>query len=147
MNAQQYVLIEKSGTPRTERLKLYDEITFKLEDGTNNWHTRQILGLNTEAQMILFSDAWLPLSDLTRLKLHRQRTLANVIGGSLQGGGASMFLGDAYYTIRNRHGYTDGGMEFGLLNIVVGGAIRKLLGPIKYKLGGHRRLRIVDLTF
>lgn len=145
-SAQLYLLIEKSGNPRTERIKIYDELIFQLQN-EDVWYTRQILGLNADAQLILLGDSWLPLSDLTRIKLKRQHAWANIIGGALQSGGASMILGDAWYTLRNKHQFTDGGFEFGLLNIVVGTGIRALFAPIVHKLGGHIRLRIVDLTF
>lgn len=146
--AQQYLLIEKSGNPRTERIKIYDELTFQLKN-EDIWYTRQILGLNADAQLIQVGDTWLPLSDLTRIKLKRQRAWSNIIGGALQGGGASMILSDLWFTIRNQHYLTDGGWEFGLVNIGVGTLVRSVFSPIKYKLGNkHRhRLRIVDLTF
>lgn len=146
VNAQQYLLIEKAGNPRTERIKIYDELTFQLKD-EDVWYTRQILGLNADAQLIQLGDSWLPLSDITRIHLKRQRAWSNVIGGALQGGGASMILTDLWFTIRNQHFLTEGGWEFGLVNIGVGTLVRSLFSPIKYKLGNRHRLRIVDLTF
>ena len=146
VSAQQYLLIEKAGNPRTERIKIYDELTFQLKD-EDVWYTRQILGLNADAQLIQLGDSWLPLSDITRIHLKRQRAWANVIGGALQGGGASMILTDLWFTIRNQHFLTEGGWEFGLVNIGVGTLVRSLFSPIKYKLGNKHRLRIVDLTF
>ena len=146
ISGQQYLLIEKAGNPRTERIKIYEELTFQLQN-EKIWYTRQILGLNTDAQLILLGDTWLPLSDLTKIKLKRQHAWANIVGGALQGGGASMILGDLWYTLRGQHRLTEGGMEFGLLNIAVGTGIRALFSPIVHKLGTQHRLRIVDLTF
>jgi hypothetical protein len=79
--------------------------------------------------------------------MSNKRVLASIIGGALMGGGASMMLGDAWYTIRGDSKYTQGGLEFGALDIALGAAIRALLGPIKYKLGKKRRLRVIDVTF
>ena len=71
-----------------------------------------------------------------------------VIGGALHGGGASMILGDLYYTlVKNEPKFTQGGMEFGLLNIAVGTVLKSLLGPIKYDLGKKTRLRVIDITY
>ena len=147
IRAQKFLIIERTGTPRTERIAVFDEITFQLREDDKGWYTRQILDLNADAQLVLMGDTWISLSDITRIRLKRKRVLATLIGGALQVGGVSMFLGDLYYNIRGEEKYTQGGMEFGLVNIAVGTAIRTLLGPIKYKLGKKTRLRVIDITF
>lgn len=144
---QQFLIIERTGTPRTERYAIFDEIMFQLKGDDKGWYTRQILDLNTDAQLILTGDTWTPVSDITRIKLKRQRVLSNIIGGALMGGGASMILGDAFYTVRGTPEYTQGGMEFGAINIAAGAAIRALLSPIKYTLGKKTRLRVIDITY
>jgi hypothetical protein len=147
--AQKYVLIEKRGTPRTERIAMYEYMIFQLGDNDNIWYNRQVLGLDANAQMIQLGDAWLPLSDLTRIKLHRERGWVNIIGTALQVGGFSMIMTDVYFTVRNEHEYSEGGWEFGLINIAVGTGLKAALSKIKYRLSvnGRHRLRIVDLTF
>ncbi len=148
LSAQEYLIIERAGRIRTERIAVYDELTFQLKDDDKGWYTRQILDLNADAQLVLLGDTWIPITDITRIFLKRQRTLPNIIGGALQVGGASMILGDLYYSfVKDTPEYTQGGMEFGLLNIVVGTAIRTLLSPIKYTLGRKTRLRVIDITF
>jgi len=145
--AQKYLLIEKRGNPKTERVAVYEYFTFKLK-GDDEWHTRQILGLNADAQLIELGDAWIPISDLTRIKLRRQRGWVNVVGTALQAGGASMLLGDMYSSwILHEPQYTEGGWQWGLVNMAVGTGLKAVLAPIKYHLGGKHRLRIVDLTF
>jgi hypothetical protein len=144
---QKLLLIEKRGTPNTERMELYDELTFQLKDDEVGWYTRQILDMDVNGQMILLGDTWIPIHEIERIKLKRQRALANIVGGALQVGGVSMILGDAWYTIRGRPEYTQGGIEFGFVNIAVGSAIRAIFAPIRYDLGKKRRLRAVDLTF
>ena len=144
---QLQLLIEKSGKPRSERLQLYDELKFKLKDDEVGWYTRPILDMDANGQMILLGDSWIPLTDISRIHLKRQRVIPNVIGGALAGGGATMILGDIWYTLRGNHRFTDGGMEFGLLNIAVGAGLKAALAPIKYRIGGNKRLRVVDLTF
>ncbi|MFZ1678509.1 MAG: hypothetical protein WBP41_13730 [Saprospiraceae bacterium] len=146
-SAQKFLLLERSGTPRTKRFTIYDEITFQLKDDNKGWYTRQILDLNADAQLLLLGDTWIPIADITRLRMSNQRLLATIVGGALQGGGVSMILGDLWYTIRGNPEFTQGGMEFGLLNIAVGTGIRLLLGPIKYKLGKKTRLRVIDVTY
>ncbi len=146
-SAQKFLVIERSGTPRTKRFKIYDEITFQLKDDNKGWYTRQILDLNADAQLLLLGDTWIPIDDITRIRMSNQRLLVTIIGGALQGGGVSMILGDLWYTIRGHPEYTQGGMEFGLLNLAVGTGIRLLFGPIKYKLGKKTRLRVIDVTY
>jgi len=148
VSAQKYLIIERTGTPKTEKLALYDEIKFQLRDDDKGWYTRQIIDLNADAQLMLLGDTWVPVSDLSRIYLKRKRTLPMVVGGALQGGGASMILGDMYYTlVKKEPEYTQGGGEFGLLNIGVGTALKALLGPIKYDLGKKTRLRVIDITY
>ncbi len=146
--SQEYLIIERTGRIRTERIAVYDELTFQLKDDDKGWYTRQILDLNADAQLVLLGDTWIPISDITRIFLKRQRVIPNIIGGALQVGGASMILGDLYYsTVRDAHQYTEGGIEFGLLNILVGTGLKALLSPIKYTLGKKTRLRVIDITF
>jgi hypothetical protein len=59
-----------------------------------------------------------------------------------------MLLGDMYSTlVINEPQRTEGGWEWGLVNMAVGTGLKAVLAPIKYHLGGKHRLRIVDLTF
>jgi len=147
IHGQKYLLIEKRGNPKTERVALYEYFTFQLK-GDEEWHTRQVLGLNANAQLIELGDDWIPVSDLSRIRLRRQRTWVNIVGTALQAGGASMLLGDMYSTlVINEPQRTEGGWEWGLVNMAVGTGLKAVLAPIKYHLGGKHRLRIVDLTF
>lgn len=146
--AQKLLLVERAGNPRTERIQLFDEINFTLKDNDKLWYKRQVLDMDVNGQLILLGDTWIPISDIGRIRLKRQRAWPNIIGGALAGGGASMILGDLWYTVvRDAHQLTEGGMEFGLLNIAVGAGMRAAFAPIKYRLGERRRLRAVDLTF
>ncbi len=145
--SQKFLIIERAGTPKTERIAIFDEITFQFKDDDKGWYTRQITDLNADAQLVLLGDTWIALSEISRIHLKRKRVLATVIGGALQGGGASMVLGDLYYNLRGTPEYTQGGMEFGVVNMIVGTAVRALLEPIKYRLGKKTRLRVIDITF
>ena len=146
-SGQKYLIIEKAGRAKTERLNQFDEITFQLKEDDKGWYTRQILDLNADAQMILLGDVWMPISDIVRIKLKRKRAWASILGGALMGGGASMFLGDVYYTAIGKPQYSEDGMEFGAINMAVGAGVRSLFGPIKYNLGKRVRLRAIDITF
>jgi hypothetical protein len=145
--AQKTLLIERRGSPMTQRIQLYDDLTFKLKDDQVGWYTRTIYDLDANAQLIFLGDSWVSVDDIDRIKLRRQRALPNILGGALQVGGISMFFGDVWYTLAGHPEFSQGGMEFGVLNFAVGTAIRKLFAPIKYNIGKKRRLRVVDLTF
>jgi len=147
VRGQKTLLIEVAGDPHTQRIAMYDDLTFQLKDDDAGWYTRRILDMDANGQMIMLGDAWVAVGDIERIKLKKKRVLATVLGGALQVGGISMFMGDLWYTIRGEQQYSEGGMEFGLLNIAVGTLIRVLFEPIVYKFGKHRRLRVVDLTF
>lgn len=147
VTGQKYILIERSGNPRTTRISMYEEITFKLKDDKAGWYTRQILDMDPQGQMVLLGDAWVPIQDISKIRLGKKRVFATIIGGALQVGGITMFIGDLWYTATNQPEYSEDGMLFGVINFVAGTLIRALLGPIIYKMGKHRRLRVVDLTF
>ncbi|MDZ4749130.1 MAG: hypothetical protein SH808_11635 [Saprospiraceae bacterium] len=147
LSAQKYVLIEKAGNPRTERIPMYQELTFQIRDDKVGWYTRQILDMDPDGQMILLGDSWVALNTIASIKLNRKRVWPNIIGGALQVGGISMFMGDLWFTVSDQPQYSEGGMEFGLLNFAVGTIIRTFFSPIIYDLGKRKRLRVVDLTF
>lgn len=126
---------------------MYEELTFKLKDDKTGWNTRQILDMNPDGQMILLGDTWVPIQEIEWIKMKKQRVIANVLGGALQVGGISMFLGDLWFTAVGNPEYSEGGMEFGLLNFAVGTGIRLLFAPITHKFDKRKRLRVVDLTF
>lgn len=147
VSGQKYVLIEKAGSPRTERIAMYEELTFQIKDDKVGWYTRQILDMDPDGQMILLGDSWVPINSIASIKLNRKRAWPNIIGGALQVGGISMFMGDLWFTVTGESQYSEGGMQFGLINFGVGTIIRALFSPIVYDLGKRKRLRVVDLTF
>ena len=147
VSAQKYLLIEKAGNLHTEKIVMYEELTFQIKDDKVGWYTRQILDMEPDGQMILLGDSWVPLNTIASIKLNRKRVWPNIIGGALQVGGISMFMGDLWFTVTNQPQYSEGGMEFGLTNFGVGTIIRALFSPIVYDLGKRKRLRVVDLTF
>lgn len=147
LRAQKYLLIERAGTPKTERIAMYEELTFKLRDDKTGWNTRQILDMDPNGQMIELGDTWVEIKDIEWIKMKRQRVIANVLGGALQVGGISMFLGDLWFTAIGEPEYSEGGMQFGLLNFAVGTGIRLVFAPITHKFDKRKRLRVVDLTF
>ncbi len=145
--AQKHLLIEKAGNPRTERINMYDDLTFQLKDDSAGWYTRRILDMDADGQVILLGDSWVLLKDISKIRLKRQRAVANILGGALQVGGISMFMTDAFFSLSGRPDYAEDGMEFGLINFAVGTLIRVTWAPIKHKMSKRKRLRIVDLTF
>ena len=147
LSAQKYLLIERAGNPHTERIAMYDDLTFQLRDDDAGWYTRRILDMDPAGQMVMLGESWVALKDITRIKLDRKRVLPMILGSALQVGGISMFMGDLWFTIVGEPQYSEGGMEFGLINFAVGTAVKLLFAPIIYNLGKQKRLRVVDLTF
>jgi hypothetical protein len=147
LSAQLYLQIEKAGNPRTLKIPMYEELTFQLADDDAGWYTRQILGMDANSQTIMVGNSWVNIKDITRIKLKKQRAIANILGGALQVGGISMFFSDVWFTIQGEPQYSEGGMQWGLINFAVGTGIRLLWAPIKIRFGKGTRLRVVDLTF
>lgn len=144
---QKYLLIEVAGDPHTQRIAMYDDLEFQLKNDDAGWYDRQIIDMDPNGQLIMLGDSWVAVGDIERIRLKKKRALATLLGGALQVGGITMFMGDVWYTIRGEQEYSQGGMEFGLINFAVGTLIRKIFEPIVYKFGHKRRLRVVDLTF
>jgi hypothetical protein len=147
LSAQKYLLIEKAGNPHTERIAMYDDLTFQLRKDKVGWYTRKILDMDPNGQMIMLGDSWVELKDIERIRLKRKRVWPTILGGALQVGGITMFFGDVWYTLVGEPQFSEGGMQFGLINFAVGTTIRWLFEPIVYNLGKQKRLRVVDLTF
>jgi len=144
---QKTLLIEVAGDPHTQRIAMYDDLTFQLKNDDAGWYTRKIIDMEPDGQMIMLGDSWVALEDIERIRLKKKRALATLLGGALQVGGITMFMGDLWYTVRGEQQYSEGGMEFGLINFAAGTLIRAIFEPIVYKFGKNRRLRVVDLTF
>ena len=126
---------------------MYDDITFQLRDDDAGWYTRKILDMDPAGQMIMLGESWVAIKDITRIKLDRKRVLPMILGSALQVGGISMFMGDLWFTVVGEPQYSEGGMEFGLINFAVGTGIKLLFAPVIYNFGKQKRLRVVDLTF
>mgnify|MGYP003577929479 CR=1 FL=1 len=73
LSSQKYLIIERTGTPKTERIAIFDEITFQLQDDDKGWYKRQILDLNADAQMVLLGDTWFALNDISRIHLKQAK--------------------------------------------------------------------------
>ena len=126
---------------------MYDDITFQLRDDDAGWYTRKILDMDPAGQMIMLGESWVAIKDIARIKLDRKRVLPMILGSALQVGGISMFMGDLWFTVVGEPQYSEGGMEFGLINFAVGTGIKLLFAPVIYNFGKQKRLRVVDLTF
>ena len=46
VSAQKYLLIEKAGNLHTEKIAMYDELTFQIKDDKVGWYTRQIIDMD-----------------------------------------------------------------------------------------------------
>jgi len=147
LTAQKYLQLERSGSLKVERFTREDKLRFKLYDDNVGWYERVIEDLNPSAQMVQLGTGWHEVQEISELWLYRKRVWPNIIGIALQAGGASMVLGDLYNTIRGDAYRTQGGWEFGLVNLAVGTGLRMALSPIRRKMGDKNRLRVIDLTF
>ena len=147
LSSQEYLIIEQSGRLKNRRISQYEILTFKLKDDNKGWYHRQILDLNTDANLILLGDTWVPIKEIKSIKVGKMRTLATIVGNALQRGGVSFLMGDAFYTLKGKPEFTQGGLESGFASIALGTALKKWLSPVKYNFNQHTRLRIIDLTY
>lgn len=147
LTGQKQLLFEKAGRLKPERFHIGEPFTFKLNNDTKLWYDRYIEDINQESKLVRLGQDWIPINEISNIKLQRQRGWVNVTGAALQAGGISSFTGDLFYTLRGEGHITQGGMEFGVLNFAVGTGLRFSLAKIYHKLSDRKRLRVIDLTF
>lgn len=147
VSAQKFLQLERSGSLKTIRFGVGDELIFKLKGDDHGWYSRFIQDIDPDRNAIIFSKESLIYPDsIDAIRLPDSKLL-QITGYALQAGGANMILFSAYYSIfqdRKLDGVT---ILSGAGNIIVGQLLRTVLARRKFKPGKRKRLRLLDLRF
>ena len=66
-STQKTLLIERRGSPVTQRIQLYEELTFQLKNDDAGWYTRTIYDLDPNAQLIFFGESWISIDEKVKV--------------------------------------------------------------------------------
>jgi hypothetical protein len=122
-----------------------DLLTFKSIEGGDEWQTRRIERLIPDDQIVVFSDSWLELKDITRIKVRNQPGW--IVGKILTTFGSAWFVFGGIAHLATDYTFTWRDFTIGAVGVGLGWLITKFASSRTYKVGKKHRLRIVDISF
>ncbi len=147
LSAQQILLLERAGSAKPKKIFAGQSIDYRLQ-GEEYWLTGEIEELREDRQLIVLEDRYIVLKEIESLRFYRPYARPIGIGLITFGVGWSAFGLIGYNTDNDpTTKYSTGDAITSATAIGLGFLLPRLLGTKKVKLGGSRRLRIVDVTF
>jgi hypothetical protein len=146
-NAQKIVQLEKSGSLRTQRLYIGDEIVFKLKNDETGWYERVINDIDPIRKLIILHDVVIHVDSIDSVQLPAKAFLPVLFGGAFQVGGINLILFNLYYSIFRDQKLEWTSIAFGGINYLVGTLIRKIGRQKIFRTGVRKRIRLLDLNF
>jgi hypothetical protein len=147
VSAQKVLQIERYGNPRTTKLYIGEELTYKVY-GDDLWRTRHLEDLIIDRNVIVLDDRYVNLKDIEAIQYQR---------GWTQPISISLYtFGTAWSALALVGTLTDGNPDTRYrpsdaivsgVSLGVGWGIHQLFGTKTIRLGKRRRLRMLDLTF
>jgi hypothetical protein len=122
-----------------------DLLTFKSLESGDEWQTRRVERLIPEDQIIVFTDSWLELKDITRIKVRNQPGW--LVGKILTTFGSAWFVFGGIAHLATDYTFTWRDFTIGAVGVGLGWLITKFASSRTYKVGTKHRLRIVDISF
>ena len=145
--AQKVLLFEKLTSSQSDRLYEGDEIRFRLA-GDKFWQEGYIREMRPDIQALVINDRFILLEEIEAV--HRGSTFGKAAGYSLMtfGVGWTVIGLIGYNTDKDPETQISGGeLATGAAALGLGYLVNKLFGERKFKVGKHKRLRIVDTSF
>jgi hypothetical protein len=147
LRAQKLLQLEKSGTLKTVRFYIGQDITFQLRNDDKGWLTRTITDIDVDGGHLVFQNHSLHIDSIAVIRLPRTNAM-QIAGVALQVGGVNAIIFSLGYSpIFKNEPVNWGGVGFGALGIAVGTALRQLFKTKKFKPRKRKRLRLLDLNF
>jgi hypothetical protein len=147
VKGQIYLQLERSGSLKTLRYSPGDILTFSLKNDDKGWHERFIVSLDAAQNRIVLQDVVISLDSIESILLERKAAGAQIVGTALQAGGINLILYAGQDAIFRDRDFDWTATVSGLLNIIVGTAIKKIFRRSVFRISPRKRLRIVDLNF
>ncbi len=143
VSAQKVLQMEKRGKVKTKKFYLGEEIIFKLK-GSKGWYKDIMIDIKAEENIIVFSERFVKVSDITMLKKYRRG--ARIAEGSLYTFAAS-WLGFSLLGTLDDVPLNDLAWKVPASSVGLGFLIRRIFYIKKYRIGKRRKLRVLDLSF
>jgi len=143
VSAQKVLQMEKRGKINTTKFYLGEELIFRLK-GSREWYTDIMIDIKVEEDIIVFSEQFVKVSDITMLKKYRRG--ARVAEAGLYTFGAS-WLGWSLLGTLDGVPLNDLAWKVPASSVGLGFLIRRLFNVKKYRIGKRRKLRVLDLSF
>ena len=145
LSAQKFLQLEKVGSFKVKRFYAGDEVTFQLhEDDT--WYSEEISELLVDDGMVLFSNRVVAIKDIRAIKSFAMQRWSKPLSNQM----FNFTIGWTVFSL----GGTLAGWKLNTGTIVIpvtalltGFLIRKIFHHRTWRIGNHRRLRLLDLTF
>lgn len=147
LSAQKVLQIERYGSPRTTKLYIGDELTFKVY-GDDMWRTRYLEDLIIDRNVVVLDDRYINMKDIEALKYQRGWTKPIQVSLYTFGTAWSVFALIGTLTDGNpdtRYRASDAIVSG--VSLSMGWSIQQLFGTNIIRFGKRRRLRMLDLTF
>lgn len=142
-SAQKVLQMEKRGKIKTTKFQLGEELIFRLK-GSKEWYTDIMIDIKVEEKIIVFSERFVKVSDITTLKKYRRG--ARIAEGSLYSFGAS-WLGFSLLGTLDGVPLNDLAWKVPTASAGLGFLIGRIFRVKKYRIGKRRKLRVLDLSF
>lgn len=147
LNAQKVLQVEKYGRPLAEKIYIGDPITYQLR-GEDVFHSSFIEGIKVEDSLLVLSDRYVNVYDISALRYERNWPRATGISLFWFGIGWSGLAAIGTAVDGNddsRYRWSDAIVSAGSLALSF--SIPRLFKNKTLKIGKRRRLRLLDLRF
>ena len=143
---QKVLQMEKSGSLKTKKFYLGDEITYSLRSEPKDFQTAEIREIIVNEQIVQLGPRLINIQDIAALRSYRPGKIGKSLSNQMYtfAAGWSLFSIGGLFANRdiiNTDYYIVG------TALVSGWLIRKLVKKRTYRMKGRNRLRILDLNF
>ena len=143
--SQKVLQIEKYGKAKTKKIYIGEQITYQLK-GSKNWYSEILVDIKVEEQILIFTNRYVKVRDITNLKSFKNAGMAKNLQYSLYSFAASWAFYSLGATLFDEP-LTLSAATVPASSLALGWTIRKLFSSKKIRIGKRRRLRALDIGF
>ncbi len=145
VQAQRFLQIELFNNPQTIKFYPNDKICIKTLESEDEWLVYEIEDVIPDENIIVYPQGYLPLDQITHIRVYKDIAKAVSIGLSQFGFVWLGFGGLAHAFSDFEFGWDT--LAIGLVAIVTGWILKKFAAKKDYTIGKKARLRILDIRF
>lgn len=146
LSAQRVLQIERTGKARTKKIYEGTILTFHIKDTPRKaWRTETMLEIKPELGIFLTENGMVNIKDIDAFRY--RRPLAFAFARSLYGFGTSYLLYSGIATLFRQQPYDNLLIILPVTSAAVGFGVQKAFGYKRERIGGYRKLRLLDINF